>query len=89
MRRQLRKRPGAAPHEVEGTASGVIITPDGYVVTNSHVVEEAAEIGISLADSTEYTAQLVGKDPATDLALVRIPSSGLHPPDWVTRTNYE
>jgi S1-C subfamily serine protease len=77
MRRRSRTRPGAAPHEAEGTASGVIIAPDGYIVTNSHVVEGASNIGVSLPDGTEFTAEMVGKDPATDLALLRIPGSGL------------
>jgi S1-C subfamily serine protease len=77
MRRGPRHTPGSAPHETEGTASGVIITPDGYIVTNSHVVEGAAEIAITLSDGTDHVAQLIGKDPATDLALLRIASSGM------------
>ncbi len=77
MRRISRAARGTAPQEAEGTASGVIIAPDGYIVTNSHVVEGASEIGISLSDGTEYRAELIGQDPATDLALVRVPGSGL------------
>lgn len=77
MRRKFHTRPGTSPHEAEGTASGVIIAPDGYIVTNSHVVEGATEIGITLQDGSDFVAELVGKDPATDLALVRIPGSGL------------
>jgi S1-C subfamily serine protease len=77
MRRKTHARPGLAPHESEGTASGVIIAQDGYIVTNSHVVEEATEIGVTLAEGTEYTAELIGKDAATDLALLRVPGSGL------------
>jgi S1-C subfamily serine protease len=56
----------------EGTGSGVVITPDGYCVTNSHVVEETNTIKITMADGSSYTAGLVGKDSATDLALLRI-----------------
>lgn len=77
MRRKSPVRPGANPREAEGTASGVIIAQDGYVATNSHVVEGAVDIEISLADGTEYTAELIGKDPATDLALLRVLGSGL------------
>ncbi len=77
MRRKTHTRPGTAPHEAEGTGSGVIIAPDGYIVTNSHVVEGATEIGVTLADGTDFVAELVGKDPATDTALLRIPGSGL------------
>jgi len=77
MRRKTPTRPGSSAREAEGTASGVIIAQDGYVATNSHVVEGAIDIGISLADGTEYTAELIGKDPATDLALLRVLGSGL------------
>ncbi len=77
MRRRTHTRSGTSPHEAEGTASGVIIAPDGYIATNSHVVEGATAIGITLSDTTEFTAELVGKDPATDIALLRIPGSGL------------
>jgi S1-C subfamily serine protease len=63
--------------EVEGTGSGVIITPDGYCVTNSHVVEEGNTFNVTLADGSDYNAELIGKDTATDLALLRIQTSGL------------
>ncbi|MBI4303800.1 MAG: trypsin-like peptidase domain-containing protein [Chloroflexi bacterium] len=64
-------------YEEEGSGSGVIITPDGYIVTNSHVVEEAGALDVVLANGTSYTAELVGQDSATDLALIRVPDSGL------------
>lgn len=54
------------------TGSGVIISPDGYIATNHHVVEEAAEIKVLLNDKREFVAEIIGTDPATDLALIRI-----------------
>jgi S1-C subfamily serine protease len=48
---------------------GVLLTPDGYIITNNHVVKDALEINITLFDGRSYTAKLVGTDPLTDLAL--------------------
>ncbi len=56
----------------EGSGSGVIIAPDGYIVTNSHVVENAAAIHVSLADGSTSQADIIGQDKATDLALLRL-----------------
>ncbi len=56
----------------EASGSGVIIAPDGYIVTNSHVVENAAGIDVSLADGSSFQADIIGKDKATDLALLRV-----------------
>jgi serine protease Do len=61
---------------VEGMGSGFIISPDGYVVTNHHVVEKADEIAVTLDDGTRHDANLVGTDPKTDLALLKIESEG-------------
>ncbi len=57
--------------------SGVIVTEDGYIVTNNHVVQDAARITVTLNDKRVLPAKLVGNDPATDLAVVKIDASGL------------
>src|SRR5437899_7569014 len=61
-----------------GGGSGVLFTPDGYMLTNAHVVAGAREMRVTLTDGAEHTASLVGTDPATDLAVVRI--EGTHLP---------
>ncbi len=55
--------------------SGVIIEPEGFILTNNHVVEDASEIIVRLVDDTEHAAKVVGRDPKTDLALIRIETS--------------
>lgn len=61
----------------QGVGSGVIISPDGYIVTNNHVVDEADEISVVLNDKREFKAKLIGTDPSTDVALIKIDASGL------------
>jgi S1-C subfamily serine protease len=63
--------------EVEGSGSGVLITPDGYIVTNNHVVEGAHALEVRLAGGSSYGAEIVGRDPATDIAVIRVPDAGL------------
>lgn len=72
--------PGAGGREFKqygsGAGSGVIISSEGYIVTNNHVIENASEIHVILNDNSEYTAKVVGADPSTDLAVLKIEGSG-------------
>ncbi|WP_442879300.1 S1C family serine protease, partial [Anaerorhabdus sp.] len=61
----------------EGAGSGVIITSDGYIVTNNHVIDNASTINVTLSDGTSYPATLIGKDAATDLAVIKIEATNL------------
>ncbi len=63
--------------EQAGLGSGVVLRADGFIVTNHHVVEEAARIRVIVQDGTTYDAQLIGSDARTDLAVVAIPTEGL------------
>jgi len=63
----------------ESLGSGVIVSPDGYLLTNNHVVENATEIRISLADKREMKAKLVGTDPHTDVAVIKVDAKDLKP----------
>jgi len=68
------------PQEEErprGVGSGFILTPDGYVMTNAHVVEDASEVLVTLPDKREFKAKIVGADKRTDVAVVKIDATGL------------
>ncbi|HMD52932.1 MAG TPA: trypsin-like peptidase domain-containing protein, partial [Phycisphaerae bacterium] len=67
------------PQKIEGTGSGVILSYDGYIVTNNHVVGDATKIKVTLNDGTTYTAKIVGTDPKTDLAVIKIDAKDLQP----------
>jgi len=59
--------------------SGVIVSPEGYILTNNHVVEGATEVKVTLLDKHEYTAKVIGADPKTDVALLKIDAANLKP----------
>ncbi len=65
------------PQQPESSGSGVIISNDGYIVTNNHVVEKASKVEITLNDKRTYTATVIGTDPSTDLALIKIDEKDL------------
>jgi len=65
------------PREVAGYGSGVIISPDGYIITNNHVIEDADNIEVILNDNRKFTAEVIGRDPSTDIALIKIKADNL------------
>ena len=69
--------PHSMPRESVGTGSGVIISPDGYIVTNNHVIANGSQIEVTMNNNKTYQATLVGTDPVTDVALLKIEADGL------------
>lgn len=85
--RPVRSAPGSifgfqfgTPQEVvpKGKGSGVIISPNGYIVTNNHVVAGAATLSVTLSNGKVYEARLIGRDPKTDIAVIKIGALGLN-----------
>ena len=68
---------GAQQREAKAGGSGVIISEDGYIVTNNHVIEGATKLRVTLPDGRAFDAKTIGTDPATDVALIKIDASGL------------
>jgi serine protease Do len=75
--RRFFEEPKSGPRGRQSLGSGFIVSSDGYVVTNGHVVRGASEIVVRLADHSEHKAQLIGSDPRTDIALLKIDADGL------------
>ncbi len=69
----------AKPHITQAQGSGFIISPDGYVVTNYHVVENATDVSVTMDDGKDLSARIVGTDKKTDLALLKIKEGGSYP----------
>lgn len=70
-------RYSSRPREMAGFGSGVIISPDGYIITNNHVIEDADNIEVKLNDNRVFDAELIGRDPSTDIALLKIKAENL------------
>lgn len=69
--------PGMSPRNQVNSGSGVIITSDGYIITNNHVIEGADDIVVTLEDNKSYKSKLIGRDPVTDIALLKIDANNL------------
>ena len=74
---QVPRNPGGRQREAQSLGSGFIISPDGYIMTNNHVVADADEIIVRLSDRSELEAKLIGADPRSDVALLKVEGKGL------------
>lgn len=81
FKRFIPRSPGGVPREFESKSlgSGFIISADGYILTNAHVVDSADEVTVKLTDKREFKAKIIGSDKRTDVALIKIEATGLPP----------
>lgn len=77
-----RRMPTPREFQQQGLGSGVIVTSDGYIITNNHVVEGADELSVSLPDKRTFKAKVIGTDPKTDVAVIKIEASNLPSLPW-------
>jgi serine protease Do len=70
------------PRKVEGYGSGVIISADGYIITNNHVIENAESVDVTLNDNRTFTAQVIGRDQGSDIALLKVKADNLPYIKW-------
>ena len=77
-----RRMPAPREFQQQGLGSGVIVTSDGYIITNNHVVEGADELNVSLPDKRTFKAKVIGTDPKTDVAVIKIDASNLPALPW-------
>lgn len=82
LRDYFGENPGQRSIPSAASGSGVIVSQDGYIVTNNHVVEGASEIEVLLNDNRSYEAEVIGLDPTTDLAVLKIDANNLPPMKW-------
>lgn len=86
-RKQQQQQQQNSKPQLRGSGSGVIISADGYIVTNNHVIDGAEKITVTLNDDSEYSARVIGTDSNTDIALIKISAKGLHPVAFANSDN--
>jgi len=77
-----RQRQQPKEHKSAGLGSGVIVSSDGYIITNSHVIKDADEIKVTLTDKKEFAGRVIGSDPKTEIAVVKIEAKDLPTVSW-------